>query len=212
MDDLAPVDSVLQHQVKRPARKLLAAIRASIRRRAALADDAASREIIPQGAHCSEFKITPKDVAYGRRFRFVDDEFAVLDVVAERGLAAHPHALLFGRRDLVADPLARDLALELGEGEQHVEREAAHAARRIERLRDRHERYALRVEDLDDLGEIRQRSRQPIDLVDDDHVDLAGANVVQQAVAAPADPSCPRNRLHRRRAWRGRSNPRASGS
>jgi hypothetical protein len=47
-------------------------------------------------------------------------------------------------------------------------------------LGDRHERYALRVEDLDDLGEISQRSRQPIDLVDDDHVDLASANVVQQ--------------------------------
>src|SRR5208282_5983479 len=53
--------------------------------------------------HCSEAKITPKDVAYGRRFSFIDDEFAVLDVVAERGLAAHPHALLFGCGDLVAD-------------------------------------------------------------------------------------------------------------
>jgi hypothetical protein len=35
------------------------------------------------------------------------------------------------------------------------------------------------VEDLDDLGEIGQRSRQSIDLVDDDHVDSASANVVQ---------------------------------
>src|SRR5208282_3103684 len=54
-----------------------------------------------------------------------------LSILASRSDAA----LLFGRRNLVADALARDLALELGEGEQHVEREAAHAARRIERLR-----------------------------------------------------------------------------
>ena len=43
------------------------------------------------------------------------------DVVAERQRAAHPHALALGGRDLVADALARDLALELGEGQQHVE-------------------------------------------------------------------------------------------
>ena len=72
--------------------------------------------------------------------------------IAERGLPAHPHALLLRRGDLVADLFSRDLALELGEGEQHVEREATHAGRRIERLGDGHERYALCVEDLDDLG------------------------------------------------------------
>src|SRR5271166_1621136 len=38
---------------------------------------------------------------------------------------------------------------------------------------------ALRVEDLDDLGEISQRSRQSVD-VDDDYVDLVGTNVVQE--------------------------------
>ena len=35
--------------------------------------------------------------------------------IAERHRAAHPHALLLGGRDLVADALAGDLALELGE-------------------------------------------------------------------------------------------------
>ena len=107
----------------RPARKPLAAIGAPIRRRAAFADDARGGEIIPQGAHRLEFEIAPKDVAHGRRFRFVDGEFAFLDVVAERGQSAHPHALFLGRGDLVADSLSRDLALELGEGQQHVERE-----------------------------------------------------------------------------------------
>jgi hypothetical protein len=53
-----------------------------------------------------------------------DDQFAVLDVVAERHIAAHPHALGLRRGDLVANALAGDLALELGKGEQHVERQA----------------------------------------------------------------------------------------
>jgi hypothetical protein len=63
VDNLAPVDSVLQHEVKRPARKLLAAIGASIRCRAAFAYDTPGAEIISQGAHRPKFKITPKDVA-----------------------------------------------------------------------------------------------------------------------------------------------------
>ena len=36
------------------------------------------------------------------------------------------------------------------------------------------------IEELDQLGEVGKRSRQPVYLVDDDDVDLAGANVVQQ--------------------------------
>jgi hypothetical protein len=41
---------------------------------------------------------------------------------SERHIAAHPHALFLRRGDLVANALAGDLALELGEREQHVER------------------------------------------------------------------------------------------
>jgi hypothetical protein len=44
--------------------------------------------------------------------------------MAERWVAAHPHAPLFRRGDLVADAFPGDLALELGEGQQQVEREA----------------------------------------------------------------------------------------
>ena len=36
------------------------------------------------------------------------------------------------------------------------------------------------IEQLDQLGEIRQRPRQAVDLVDDDDVDLPGADIVQQ--------------------------------
>ena len=56
VDDLASVDSVLQHEVKGAARKPLPAIGAPVRRRAAFADDASGGEIIPQGAHRLEFE------------------------------------------------------------------------------------------------------------------------------------------------------------
>ena len=36
------------------------------------------------------------------------------------------------------------------------------------------------VEQLDQLGEVRQRPRQAVDLVDDDDVDLPGADVFEQ--------------------------------
>jgi hypothetical protein len=47
----------------------------------------------------------------------IDDvQGAVLDPVAQRDHAAHPHSLLLRGGDLVPDPLACDLPLELGEG------------------------------------------------------------------------------------------------
>jgi hypothetical protein len=43
-------------------------------------------------------------------------------------------------------------------------------------LRHRNERDRVLVEKLDQLGEIRQRSGQAVNLIDDDDIDLAGAN------------------------------------
>ena len=36
----------------------------------------------------------------------------------------------------------------------------------------------MRVEQLDQLGEVGKRPRQPVDLVDDDHVDLPRPDIV----------------------------------
>ena len=38
------------------------------------------------------------------------------------------------------------------------------------------------IEQLDQLGEVGKRPRQTVDLVDDDDVDLAGADIVQQSL------------------------------
>ncbi len=64
-----------------------------------------------------------------------------MHLVAERDQTTHPHSLLLGGGDLVADPLARHLALELGEGQQDIERQASHRARGIELLGNRDERH-----------------------------------------------------------------------
>ena len=55
--------------------------------------------------------------------------------------------------------------------EQDVEREPPHRGGGVEALGHRDEGDALPVEHLDQLGEVHQRARQPVDLVDHDDVD-----------------------------------------
>jgi hypothetical protein len=93
-----------------------------------------------------------------------DVQGAILDPVAQRDYAAHPHSLLFRSRDLISDPPARDLPPELGEGQQHIEGQASHAGRGVERLGHRDEGDALGIECLDQLGEVGERAGQPVDL------------------------------------------------
>ena len=120
--------------------------------------------------------------AHRRGLRGVDDQLAVDGVVAERRQSPHPHALLLRGRDLVADALARDLALELGERQQNVQGQPSHRGRRIERLGDGDERGLGAVEDVDDLGEVGQRPGQPVDLVDDYDVDPPGLDLRHQCL------------------------------
>jgi len=62
----------------------------------------------------------PEHFPDDRGVSLVDDEPSILDVIAHGDGTTHPHALLLRSRDLVADALTGDLALELGEGQQHV--------------------------------------------------------------------------------------------
>src|SRR5215208_3486305 len=74
---------------------------------------------------------------------------------------------LFEAAILSRDALARDLALKLREGEEHVQGQA-HGVRGVELLGDGDEGDAVLVEQLDEFCEIGERARQAIDLVDDD--------------------------------------------
>jgi hypothetical protein len=113
-------------------------------------------------------------------FGLLYHQLAILDHVAERDAAAHPHALAPRGGKLVPDALSGHLALELGKGEQHVKREPAHAGRGVELLGNRDEGDAMRVQDLDDLGEVGERAGEAVDLVDDDQVHLAGPDIGQK--------------------------------
>src|SRR6202030_3260992 len=86
----------------------------------ALAHDAGSLELCLQQRDRAKLGVALEDHPDSRRLGFADDQLPFPDVVAERHIAAHPHALGLRRGDLVANALAGDLALELGEREQHV--------------------------------------------------------------------------------------------
>jgi hypothetical protein len=80
------------------------------------------------------------------------------------------------------DTFAGDLPLELGKGQQHIEHQLSHRARRVGLLRHRHERHSLGVEEFDQPGKIDERAGQPIDLVDDHDVDPADPDIGDQVL------------------------------
>src|SRR3984957_4686763 len=64
--------------------------------------------------------------------------------------------------------------------EKDVQGQSSHAGRGVERLGDRDERHLMGVEELDQLGEVGERAGQPVDLVDNDHVDPGSTNVIKE--------------------------------
>src|SRR5271156_3000261 len=138
--------------------------------------------LLLDSAHAAELTVEREDAAYGLGLGRVDDERALARVVAQRHIAAHPHALLLRGGDLVADAFAGDFPLELGKGQQYIQRQAPHRARRVELLRHRDERHSLGVEEFNQPGKIGKRAGQPVDLVDDHDVDPAGPNIAEEVL------------------------------
>src|SRR5208283_3030187 len=182
MIDLPEVVAIAQDMGERPGGQMNAANCLAGRQRPDTGSNVPTPQCPLQRANGSQFKIEIEDQANDRCFLLVHMEFALAEPIAEGHDPAHPQSLLLRRRDLVANALARDLALELGERQQHIEGQAAHAGRGVERLGHRDEGDAMRIECLHQLGEIGERARQPIDLIDDDNVDPALANSVKQAL------------------------------
>src|SRR3546814_2402348 len=91
--------------------------------------------------------VTHENLAYQYRLPFVDDQLAILDVIAQGRHAAHPHPLGLAGGNLVADALAGDLTFELGKRQQDVERQASHRRRGVELLGHRHERDSVPIKD-----------------------------------------------------------------
>src|SRR5271165_1058494 len=121
VNDLAPINAVLQHQVERPAREWLARFETARGAHPQLALDAPGLQLVLQQPDRAEFGIAAKNEAHDFRLAADDDELAVVRLVTERRHPAHPHPLLLRGGDLVADALADDLALELRKGQQNIE-------------------------------------------------------------------------------------------
>src|SRR5437868_4351664 len=122
---VAGVNWVREQCVKMTAREGLAAALGAIRCRAAFRPKPETVGLLLDPAHAAELTIKSEDAAHGLGLGRVDDERALARFIAQRHIAAHPHALLLRGGDLVADAFTGDLALELGEGQQHVERQAS---------------------------------------------------------------------------------------
>src|SRR5882724_11930800 len=104
--------------------------------RAYLADDPSLAQIGHQQVEAAELEIGAEDDANPLGLGHIDGDLSILGVIAERRHAADPKTLALGSRNLVPDALGGDLALELGEREQHVQREASHGGGGVELLGD----------------------------------------------------------------------------
>ena len=124
-----------------------------------------------------------ENVLHRPGFIGIDQQLLVLpvDVVSDDGNATAVFSPALGCRHLVPDTLGDDLPLVLGEGDQDAEKHPAGGIGGAEVLGDRDEADALFVEEVDHLHEVQQRAGQAVDLVDDDHIDLPGVDIRQQA-------------------------------
>src|SRR3984893_2531841 len=136
--DLTDVETVLQHMRERPHHE---AAKLAVAR-----FDAKAVEIVDQHAERPESEIAGKNDANGLGVVWNDNKLFGFGPIAERHGAADPEPFALRGGDLVTHALADHLALELGEGQKHVERQPAHAACRVEGLGNRHERRLMAVE------------------------------------------------------------------
>src|ERR1700679_2141989 len=116
MSDATDVDRVRQDLVDVPPAEKPAAGRAA---RAVDADRKPrilSVELLFETHHASHLEVSPKEGAHDLGMILNGMHSAIRNPIAQRDYAAHPHSLLLRSGDLVPDPLARDLPLELGEG------------------------------------------------------------------------------------------------
>ncbi len=182
VNDEAAVDAVPEHVVKRASPEDASA---SVRPTAPALDLRSvtlTVQFLDQRGHGACRQVAAHDVTNLLSLPFVHHQFALEHFVPERNRPSHPQALLLRCRDLIPDAFPGDLALELSEAEQHVEREPAHAGGRVEALGDANEACPSPVEYVHDFGEVGKTASQPIDLVEEDDVDLARLDLGEEAL------------------------------
>src|SRR5882757_4614274 len=106
--NLPYIKRVREDPVEVTARKGQTADRSTAGRRIGLGREIEANEFGLDPLDVFEFQKQVKDRRDGHGLGFIDGEGAVLPVVADGYPASHPHSLLLGSRDLVADPLTGD--------------------------------------------------------------------------------------------------------
>src|ERR1700674_2333416 len=109
---LAAIDPVPQQIIERPATEGPASDRPSGFGNTVLAANAQPIKLGSQCPDAAKFQVQVEDQFDGLGLSRVDHETPDDDDVPERHVAAHPHTLAAGGRQLVADALACDLPLE----------------------------------------------------------------------------------------------------
>lgn len=123
-----------------------------------------------------------EDAPHGGRLEAVRNQLSAAAVITERRIAADPQPVLPHHHSFVAHAVAGDLALELGEGQEHVPDQPAHAVARIEILGDRDEQDSVTLEEIHQPDEIEKGAADPVELVDDDDLDEAILDIRDQLV------------------------------
>ena len=87
----------------------------------------AETEVLQGLAYCADGArslIAIIDLPDDGGFVVADRQGSAFRLIAKGHAATHPHALAFGRSDLVANALGGDLAFELREGQKHIQGQA----------------------------------------------------------------------------------------
>src|SRR6516164_8475907 len=112
--DFADIEAIAKQMRERATRERYAADGLAGLERADLGDDASLAQLSHQQIEAAELEIAAEDGPDPFRLSVIDADLSTFGVIAEWGHASDPEPLALGSRDLVADTLGGDLALELG--------------------------------------------------------------------------------------------------
>src|SRR5687767_12498676 len=102
------------------------------------------------------------------------------EVVSERRPASGPKTLETHCAPFVTDTIASKFAFKLRESKQHIHHQPPEAVRRIEILSDTCERRVVSLKNIHKPDEVQEAPTQPIELVDDDDINLAAFDVSEE--------------------------------
>ncbi|HVN62425.1 MAG TPA: hypothetical protein VMT59_14290 [Gaiellaceae bacterium] len=130
-------------------------------------------------------RVQLEDAAYDGRLSLVgDDVFVVVSAVAEGELAGRPAALLGATFDPGGDAVDDGRVLELREHRQHLQHHPPRRRARVERLGRRAQRHPGPVELVGQLGKLADLSREPVDAVDQQQIDLPRPGELERRLQA----------------------------